>query len=52
MNRCMLHEDLTSIARTCLNGWWDFQPVLGDSADGRIDLAAGVPQDGSGNGSA
>ncbi len=31
---------------TCLNGWWDFQPVLGDPADGRVDLAAGVPRTG------
>lgn len=30
-------------ARACLDGWWDFQPVFGDAADGRVDLAAGVP---------
>lgn len=34
------------ITRTCLNGWWDFLPVLGDSTDGRIDLGAGVPRGG------
>jgi hypothetical protein len=37
---------MSSFTRNCLNGWWDFQPVFNDSADGRIDLAAGVPQQG------
>ena len=37
---------MTSITRRCLDGWWDFQPVFSDTADGSIDLSAGVPQDG------
>jgi hypothetical protein len=33
-----------SITRSCLNGWWDFQPVMTDGLDGQVDLSAGVPQ--------
>ena len=36
----------TLINRHCLNGWWDFQPVLADSTDGQIDLTCGVPKEG------
>lgn len=40
MTNSMLGND---IIRTCLNGWWDFQPIFGDPLDGLVDLSAGVP---------
>ena len=46
MSLAMPRKDNESIRRRCLNDWWDFQPVFGDPADGRVDLACGVPQDG------
>ena len=46
MNNTIFGKEIPLMNRHCLNGWWDFQPVLADSTDGQIDLTCGVPQEG------